>query len=122
MRLRPLLPGFILSLFMSLFTLSGMAGNGHDHGHGHGHSHTQIDQATATINATKIVAALANRNKLDKSWESITASSTEKQVYEGAQEWLVIFVNDKIKDPARQKLYIFLTLGGDYIAANFTGK
>jgi len=118
MRLSPLLLGFILSLF----TLPSLAGSDHDHDHGHSHSHTQIDQATAIIHATKIVAALANRDKLDKSWESIKASSAEKQVYEGAQEWQVVFVNDNIKDPARQKLYIFLTLGGDYIAANFTGK
>jgi uncharacterized protein DUF6488 len=114
MRLATLLLGFILSLF----TLSAMAGSDHDHGH----SHTPADQATATTNATKVVVALANKNKLDKSWASIIASSVEKKVYNGTPEWVAVFVNDKITDPAKRKLFVFLTLNGEYIATNFTGN
>lgn len=36
--------------------------------------------------------------------------------------WLIIFINEKITNTSKQKLYVFLTLAGDYIAANFTGK
>jgi hypothetical protein len=35
---------------------------------------------------------------------------------------VAVFVNDKITDPAKQKLYVFMTLGGDYLAANYTGE
>jgi hypothetical protein len=35
--------------------------------HGGEHSYTPVNQEAATINATKIVAALTERNKLDKS-------------------------------------------------------
>jgi len=31
-------------------------------------------------------------------------------------------LNESVADINKQKLYVFLTLGGDYIAANFTGK
>ena len=107
-----------LGIIISLFSVPVMAGGGHDHGH----SHSPANQETATANATKAVAALVSSNKIDKSWASITASSAEKKEFKGKQEWVIVFVNDKITDPAKKKLYVFLTLGGDYIAANHTGN
>ena len=118
MRLTTLLFGFILSLS----TLPSMAGSGHDHDHGHSHSYTPVNQDKAGVNAAEIVAALVNRSKLDKSWKSIKASSVEKITVQGNTEWRIVFVNTNITDANKQKLYVFLTLGGDYIAANFTGK
>lgn len=116
MRLTTLLIGFILSLF----TFSAIAGGGHDHGHSH--SYAPVNQETAKTNATRVVAALVKSDKLDESWTSITASSVEKKVFKGNPEWVAVFVNDKITDAARQKLYVFLTLAGEYIAANHTGE
>lgn len=95
---------------------------GSDHDHGHSHAHTPVTQDAAKTNATEIVAALVKREKIDSSWTDITAKSVEKKSINGGSEWLVIFVNDKISDASKQKLYVFLTLGGDYIAANFTGN
>ncbi len=114
MRLATLLFGFILSLY----TFPAMAGSGHDHGH----SHAPANQETAEKNATSIIATLVKSDKLENSWTSITASSVEKKVFNGNPEWVVIFVNDKISDPAKRTLYVFLTSGGDYIAANYTGE
>jgi len=118
MRLKILL----LSFTLSLFTFSAMAGSDHDHDHGHSHSHTPVNQEKASTNATQIVTALVNRDKLDKSWNAITASSVEKISVKGNPEWMIIFINKNITDTNKQKLYVFLTLGGDYIAANFTGN
>jgi hypothetical protein len=110
----------LLGLFLSLCPVAAMAGGGHDHDHGH--SHTPVDQSAAKANATKIVAALVERKKLDESWASITASSVEQRMFNGNPEWVAAFVNDKIADTDQQTLYVFLTLGGDYIAANYTGN
>jgi len=120
MRLTILLSGFILSLF----TFSAVAGSDHDHGHDHGHSHsyTPVNQDKAQSNATEIVAALVKRNKLEKSWTSVNADLVKKITVQGNPEWMVVFVDKNITDVKKQKLYVFLTLGGDYIAANFTGK
>jgi len=118
MRLTTLLFGFILSL--SVF--SSNAGSGHDHDHEHSHSYTPVSQDKAQSNATEIVTALVTRNKLDKSWSSVNADSVNKITVQGNPEWKVVFVNKNIDDVKKQKLYVFLTLGGDYIAANFTGK
>lgn len=116
MKLKTLLLCFALGLLPTAVT----AGSGHDHGHSH--SHAPVNQETAKTNATKIVAALVKRNKLENSWTTTTASSVEKKSANGNTEWLVVFDNDNITDTSKQKLYVFLTLGGDYIAANFTGK
>jgi hypothetical protein len=112
------LPILLLGTILSLFAFTAMAGSGHDHGH----SHAPVNQETAASNATAIVSALVKKEKLEASWASITASTVEKKTFNGNPEWVVVFVNDKITDPAKQKLYIFLTSGGDYIAANYTGE
>lgn len=111
-----------LSLILGFFTSGALAGGSHDHGHGHSHSNTPVNQETAKTNATKIVAALAMRKKVDASWSSSTVSSVEKKVFKGNPEWVIVFDNDKVADPTKKKLYVFLTLGGDYIAANYSGK
>ena len=122
MRLIILLSGFILSLT----SFSAIAGSGHDHNHdhdhGHSHSHTPVSQEKISANATDIISAFVIRKKLEKSWKSIKASSVDKITVKGNPEWKVVFVNKNIADVNKQKLYVFLTLGGDYIAANFTGK
>jgi hypothetical protein len=108
----------ILGLILSSFSFVASAGAGHDHGD----SHPPVDQATASTNATKIVAQLAKQKKIDESWGGISASSAEKKVFGDNSEWVVFFVNKKNSDTTKQKLYIFLSLGGEYIAANYTGK
>ena len=108
----------LLGLALSLCSATATAGSGHDHGH----SHAPVNQATATTNAAEIVVEFVKINKLDESWASITPSSVEKKVFNGNPEWVVVFVNDKIADTEKRKLYVFLTLGGDYIAANYTGE
>jgi hypothetical protein len=114
MKLTALLIVFILNL--ASFPL--MAGSGHDHGH----SHAPVTEEKASSNATKIVATLANKKTIDTSWVTIKASSVDKVTVQGNSEWKIVFVNKNISDLKKQTLYVFLTLSGDYIAANFTGK
>lgn len=108
----------LLSIALGLFSMTAMAGSGHNHGH----SHSPVNQVTAKENATKIVASFVTKGKIDKSWASITASSVDKKVFKGNPEWVALFINNKITDVKKQKLYVFLTLGGEYIAANHTGN
>ena len=114
MKLKTLVFAFLFSILPAI----AVAGSGHDHGH----SHAPVNQATATGNATQVLATLVKKETLEKSWASITASSVEKKTFKGNAEWVAVFVNETITDPAKQKLYIFLTLGGEYIAANYTGE
>lgn len=99
-----------------------MAGGGHDHGHGHSHAQQPANQEAAEKSAVMAVASLITEGHIDKSWSSITPNSSETKDFNGRPEWVVTFVNEKITDTARQKLYVFLTINGEYIAANYTGN
>ena len=81
-----------------------------------------VNQETAEKNAKIKITALIGKNKLDQSWASIKASSAEKKELNGRIEWVITYNNEKIIDTSKQKLYVFLTMGGDYIAANHTGN
>lgn len=110
----------LVALTFGLFSISAMAGGNHEHGHSH--SNTLITQADAELRATEIIAGFISEKKLDKSWSSIKAGSVEKISFNGGKEWKLTFVNKAVADVKKQKLYVFLTLGGDYIAANYTGS
>ena len=71
---------------------------------------------------TKAVASLAEKSKIEKSWQSVKAAQVEKKTFKGNTEWVVTFNNSEISDPAKRTLYVFLTLGGEYFAVNHTGK
>lgn len=114
MRLKTLLLGFTLGLF----SMMAIAGGGHNHGH----SHSPVNQATANSKATKIITSFIKKKTLDKSWASTAVSSSEKKTFNGKEEWVVSFINEKVADAKKRKLYVFLTLSGDYIAANYTGQ
>ena len=116
MNFKKLLIGFFIGLVSSTV----MAGSGHDHGHSH--SHGPVDQDTAILKATKIVKNLVTRKTIEKSWSDTKLSLIEKKVFNGKAEWVAMFVNNNVADVKKRKLYIFLTIGGDYIAANYTGQ
>lgn len=92
---------------------------------GAGHSHgpvTPVTEQQAIDKATNIVKILAKKGSVDTSWQEITAGSSSKKMTKGGQEWLITFNNPQIADQTKQTLYVFLNLGGEYIAANYTGK
>jgi len=106
-----------------LFASPVMAGAGHDHGSG-GHSHSQgpVSSDVAVKRATDKVKSIVESGKIDKSWADVKATGATQKTFGGETEWVVTFKNDKVSDVAKQTLYLFYTVDGMYIAANFTGK
>lgn len=117
----------LLGLVFAAGTFLVMAGS-NDHGHSHGHDHGSpikqepVSEATAEDKAVGIIALLIERKKLDASWASISANSIEQKTVIESTEWVISFVNNGLEDMSKRTLYIFLTLSGDYIAANHTGQ
>jgi len=91
---------------------------GHDHGHGHDHD-MEISKDQVIEKASGYVDKLIKKGKLDASWEQIAPMGVKEN---DAHEWVVTYSNPEIEDSEKQTLYMFLTLSGKYIAANFTGK
>lgn len=97
-----------------------MAGAGHEHGHSH--SQGPITKGEAENNALKKVRQLAETGKIDTSWSATKATSIEQKTFSKGTEWVITFRNDKISDSLKKNLYLFFSLDGQYIAANYTGN
>lgn len=111
--------------FVFIFSpLSALAGSGHSHGHSHDQPHqaNPITQSEAEALATTQVQTIVDKGKLDASWKVASVDSSSKKMFNGREEWVVSFKNDKATEPTKSMLYIFLGVTGDYIAANHTGK
>ncbi|WP_127717037.1 DUF6488 family protein [Halobacteriovorax sp. HLS] len=113
---------YLLLIGSLLFSFSSFAGPGGGHSHGHSHSHSK---KSISIEKTEEVGRyhvkrLINSGKIDASWKSSTFDKSEKKKFGKKTEWVVTFDNEKgVKG---KKLYIFLKLSGEFVAANFTGK
>ena len=93
-------------------------------GPGHGHSHGPVTPATeeqVIKNASDVVAALIQKGKIDASWKDIKPTDTKKKKTPYDPEWVVTFNNSKIAEKEKKTLYVFLSLDGQYLGANFSG-
>ena len=109
----------IVICLLALFVFSGTvayAGSGHSHG-----PTILITEAQALEKATSMVKSFVKREKLDSSWAEVAPSTCTKKQMEFKEEWVVTFDNPKVENKAKQTLYVFLNLGGEYIAANYSG-
>ena len=108
----------VLTLYFGFFGAPVMAGPGH----GHGHSHGAVSKELASEKAMQKLAQLVHSGKIDASWSAIKPVSVEQKIYANGPEWVVSFKNDKLSDASKQVLYLFYSLDGHYIAANYTGE
>lgn len=115
---------FLTALLFSTLTLgvtpAFSAGTGQDHGHGH--AHETLSEATAQEQASKKIPDLIAKGKLDKNWETAKPTKAYKKTFAKGEEWVVEVENPAATDPAKKTLYVFFSLDGHYVAANFTGK
>lgn len=106
-----------------LFTLPALAGSGSGHSHGHGHSHAPLTSEQVEKKASQKVQSLVDAEKIDASWAGLKPDEgTEQKVFSHDPEWVVVFSNEEVEDLEKQKLYLFYSLSGKYIAANYTGE
>jgi hypothetical protein len=110
----------LIGTLLISFTSFAGPGGGHSHGHGHSHGAPKISKEKTGELGRSHIERLIKSGKLDASWKSATFDKSEKKNFKGKTEWVVTFNNEKgVKG---KKLYIFLKLSGDFVAANFTGK
>jgi hypothetical protein len=76
----------------------------------------------ALHSASYVVERMVERNAIPASWRGIEPSSALLRQRNGAMEWVVTFQNNLIAEPGERTLYVMLTQGGVYIAANYTGE
>ena len=111
-------------LFLSalLFGAPTLAGGGHEHDSDGGHSRGPISSDQVINSALKKMNHMSNTGKIDSTWSAIKTARAEQKTFSKGPEWVVTFKNGKVSDTEKQNLYLFFSLDGHYIAANYTGN
>ena len=112
----------LFSLTALLLGLVMAAPLAHAHGSKPGHSQKAVTEAQAVEAAKKAVATMVKEKAVEESWTAAEVASAAKKASADGSEWVVAFKNSKAADAAKGTLYVFLSLTGDYVAANYTGR
>ena len=101
-----------------------MAGGGHAHGPGgsHSHHHAPASQQDVENRAAQKVAQLTQAGKIAPTWKGAKAQQSEKKQFGNQLEWVVRFHNANLTGSGKENLFVFYSLDGHYIAANYSGK
>jgi hypothetical protein len=88
----------------------------------HFHGGKAAADTTVAGCATQRRDALIKAGKLETSWEAAKQDKVEQVNGKKGKEWKVTFRNPAASDKSKETLYMFFTLPGNFIAANFTGQ
>ena len=110
----------LAALTVTLFAApSAFAGGG---GGCHFHGNAPVKESVLTGCASEYKDALAASGKINASWKGVKLDTAETVEGKRMKEWKFTFKNPAEPDTTKQTLYMFYTLTGNFIAANFTGK
>ena len=88
----------------------------------HFHGSAPAKEETVLMCAAQRRDALVSSGKLEPSWKDVKHEKVEQVDGKKGKEWKVTFRNPKAADKDKQALYVFLSLPGNVLAANFSGK
>lgn len=111
----------IRPILFAAFVLSGCAAWAHVGGC-HFHGKKKADEATVKICANERKTALLDAGKIDASWKAVEPSSIKLGPGEKGDEWRVVYENPTIVNPSRQRIFMFFTPQGNFVAANHSGR
>jgi hypothetical protein len=100
------------------FAPAAFAGGGGCHFHGD----TPVKETILVDCASKHKDNLIKKGKIDASWAGVKMDQSEMVDSKKTKEWKLTFKNPAEKDAAKQTLYMFYSVSGNFLAANFTGK
>jgi len=109
----------VLSLSSAFWATAALANPG---GSCHFHGNKPAAEAVVIGCASQRKDALVKSGKLDAAWRAVKPGKIETVEGKKGKEWQVVFVDLSAKDKAKETLYMFFTLPGNFIAANFTGQ
>lgn len=88
----------------------------------HFHGSKPAAESVVTGCADQRKQTLVKGGKLDASWSAIKPEKVETIDGKKGKEWKLTFKNPAVTDASKQTLYMFYSLPGNFIAANFTGQ
>ena len=94
------------------------SGGGNCHFHGNAPAKESVVVGCAREQINKLVADA----KIEMSWKTATLDKAETVEGKNMKEWKLTFKNPAALEANKKTLYVFFTLTGNFIAANFTGR
>lgn len=88
----------------------------------HFHGSSPASKETVVSCSVKRQAQLVQNGKIDKSWLNSKPGTPEQVDGKRGKEWKVTFTDRAAADKTKENLYMFFTLEGNFIAANFSGN
>ena len=88
----------------------------------HFHGKKQAEEKTVLDCAEKRKEILINKGKIDGSWKAIQHEKIVQVDGKKGKEWMITFKDPTAKDKSKETLYMYFTLIGNFIAANFSGN
>jgi hypothetical protein len=88
----------------------------------HFHGNTPAKESVVVDCAKKQIDELVAKTKIEASWKSVPLDKALVVEGKNKKEWKLTFVNPQATDVNKRTLYLFYTLSGNFIAANFTGQ
>jgi len=108
-----------MATFAFVYPASALASAG---GSCHFHGNKPAVEATVLACAVQRKDTLASSGKIDATWKNVKQDKVEQVDGKKGKEWKVTFANPAAKDKGKETLYLFFTVPGNFIAANFTGQ
>ncbi|VAX32422.1 hypothetical protein MNBD_NITROSPIRAE01-320 [hydrothermal vent metagenome] len=111
----------VLFIFSTTTIISPLvfAGPGSDHSHA---PSAPILEAEALKTASGILTNRVKKGKMDTSWGTVKPEKIIQKTFKSEPEWVITFNNPKVENKDKQTLYIFLSLSGHFLGANFSGN
>lgn len=88
----------------------------------HFHGKTPAKEQTVLDCADQFKGNFIVQGRLDASWKGVQPGKVEQVENKRGKEWKLTFVNAAAADKSKQTLFMFFTLPGNFIAANFEGQ
>lgn len=106
---------FLTCLAGATFALSAAPANAHPEDEMAG----RYERAPSTAElANEAVVKLVAQSKLATSWTKARAVKTVTRTRKGAEQYVVTFRNDAIRQPAKRMLYVIISADGKFVSAN----
>ena len=106
----------VAALTLSSWAFAGAGSSCHFHGL------KQAEQSAIEQCANQRRDLYLKNGTIEASWKGIKPSIVEVVNGEKGQEWRIRFDNSNASDKTKNELFMFFTLPGNFVAANYSGK
>lgn len=107
---------FFMMIFLAIFSwqysVFAIAHEGHPH---------PLEKNEIIEKSNNIIGKAVEQQKIEPSWKEAKVEEAKIVDEEKGGQWVIKYTNSKINDDNKE-LFVFLTLDGNYIAMNHTGR